>query len=160
MASINNTAIPTTTEQPEMATVRTSAAPSTAGGGGGPSVLPHKKRKTMTTDTVGGGPVKSTNREHRLAQNRKAARESRKRKKGMIEELQRSLVYFSKANASLRNEHHELTRLMLSANAALRKEVPDAAAAVPEAAPVPTTTLAQAGLASMRPGASMAGKLL
>ena len=58
---------------------------------------------------------------HRLAQNRKAARESRKRKKAMIEDLQKSLVFFSKTNAELRNQHHELTRLLLNAQSAIRK---------------------------------------
>ena len=39
-------------------------------------------------------PVKT--REQRLEQNRKAARESRKRKKVLVEELQRSVIFFSR----------------------------------------------------------------
>jgi hypothetical protein len=39
-------------------------------------------------------PVKT--REMRLEQNRKAARESRKRKKVLVEELQRSVIFFSR----------------------------------------------------------------
>ena len=40
------------------------------------------------------GPFKT--REMRLEQNRKAARESRKRKKVLVEELQRSVIFFSR----------------------------------------------------------------
>jgi hypothetical protein len=74
------------------------------------AVVPIKKKPTLEAKV------------HRLAQNRKAARESRKRKKAMIEDLQKSLVFFSKNNAGLRNENHELTRLLLNAQAALRRE--------------------------------------
>lgn len=54
-------------------------------------------------------------REVRLEQNRKAARESRRRKKNMIEELQRSVVFFSRANSSLKQQNDELTRLLVQA---------------------------------------------
>jgi hypothetical protein len=57
----------------------------------------------------------------RLDQNRKAARESRKRKKVMIEELQRSLVFFSKANAALKHKNDDLARLLVAAHAELAK---------------------------------------
>jgi hypothetical protein len=57
----------------------------------------------------------------RLDQNRKAARESRKRKKVMIEELQRSLVFFSKANAALKQKNDDLERLLVAAHAELAK---------------------------------------
>uniref|UniRef100_A0A8J9SN82 BZIP domain-containing protein n=1 Tax=Phaeodactylum tricornutum TaxID=2850 RepID=A0A8J9SN82_PHATR len=54
-------------------------------------------------------------REIRLEQNRKAARESRRRKKVMIEELQRSVIFFSRANGTLKQQNDELTRLLMQA---------------------------------------------
>lgn len=56
-------------------------------------------------------------REVRLEQNRKAARESRRRKKVMIEELQRSVVFFSRANSTLKQQNDELQRMLLQAQA-------------------------------------------
>lgn len=56
-------------------------------------------------------------REIRLEQNRKAARESRRRKKVMIEELQRSVIFFSRANNALKTSNEELTRLLMQAQA-------------------------------------------
>jgi len=60
-------------------------------------------------------PVAQKAREVRLEQNRKAARESRRRKKVMIEELQRSVIFFSRANGTLKQQNDELTRLLLQA---------------------------------------------
>ena len=57
----------------------------------------------------------------RLAQNRKAARESRRRKKALVEELQRSLVFFSRTNAALKQQNEELTRRLLEAHSVLTK---------------------------------------
>jgi hypothetical protein len=54
-------------------------------------------------------------REIRLEQNRKAARESRRRKKIMIEELQRSVIFFSRANSTLKQQNEELQRLLVQA---------------------------------------------
>lgn len=56
-------------------------------------------------------------REVRLEQNRKAARESRRRKKVMIEELQRSVIFFSRANGTLKQQNDEITRLLMQAQA-------------------------------------------
>merc|ERR1712107_368632 len=56
-------------------------------------------------------------REVILEQNRKAARESRRRKKIMIEELQRSVIFFSRANATLKQQNDELQRMLLTAQA-------------------------------------------
>jgi len=56
-------------------------------------------------------------RQIRLEQNRKAARESRRRKKVMIEELQRSVIFFSRANTTLKQQNDELHRLLLQAQA-------------------------------------------
>lgn len=55
-------------------------------------------------------------RETRLEQNRKAARESRRRKRIMLEELQRSVIFFSRANGALKQQNDELTRLLMQAN--------------------------------------------
>jgi len=60
-------------------------------------------------------PPVSKAREVRLEQNRKAARESRRRKKIMIEELQRSVIFFSRANLSLKQQNDELHRLLVQA---------------------------------------------
>ena len=54
-------------------------------------------------------------RETRLEQTRKAARESRRRKKVMIEELQRSVIFFSRANATLKTQNEEFQRLLIQA---------------------------------------------
>eukprot|EP00562_Extubocellulus_spinifer_P002069 CAMPEP_0178481804 /NCGR_PEP_ID=MMETSP0696-20121128/6403_1 /TAXON_ID=265572 /ORGANISM="Extubocellulus spinifer, Strain CCMP396" /LENGTH=343 /DNA_ID=CAMNT_0020109293 /DNA_START=585 /DNA_END=1616 /DNA_ORIENTATION=+ len=56
-------------------------------------------------------------REVRLEQNRKAARESRRRKKTMIEELQRSVMFFSRTNATLKQQNDEFQRLLIQAQA-------------------------------------------
>lgn len=54
-------------------------------------------------------------REVRLEQNRKAARESRRRKKVLIEELQRSVIFFSRANGTLKQQNEELQRMLTQA---------------------------------------------
>ena len=60
-------------------------------------------------------PPMSKAREIRLEQNRKAARESRKRKKIMVEELQRSVIFFTRANTTLKQQNEELERHLLQA---------------------------------------------
>lgn len=56
-------------------------------------------------------------REIRLEQNRKAARESRRRKKVMIEELQRSVIFFSRANSTLKQQNEDLSRMLIQSQA-------------------------------------------
>jgi hypothetical protein len=51
---------------------------------------------------------KVLSRKNRLEQNRKAARESRRRKKLMVDELQRSVIFFTRANALLRQKNSDL----------------------------------------------------
>ncbi|GAX14971.1 hypothetical protein FisN_12Lu399 [Fistulifera solaris] len=51
---------------------------------------------------------KELSRKNRLEQNRKAARESRRRKKLMVDELQRSVIFFTRANALLRQQNTDL----------------------------------------------------
>lgn len=112
-------------------------------------------------------------RQHRLAQNRKAARESRKRKKAMVEDLQRSLVFFSKANAALRIEYQDLTRRVLTAHAELSKlglPIPELVPSTKKSsagsacgAIVPTVVAAATldsvvALPLMEPGATMQGE--
>ena len=62
----------------------------------------------------------SKSRESRLQQNRKAARDSRKRKKEMIEELQRSLIFFSRSNAALKQQNDYLTRRLIEAQTTIQ----------------------------------------
>ena len=84
-------------------------------------------------------------REIRLDQNRKAARESRRRKKTMIEELQRSVIFFSRANGTLKQQNDELSRLLMQAQAQISamgasgQPAPAAPAAQVPAAVAPTT---------------------
>eukprot|EP00977_Amphora_coffeiformis_P021594 scaffold9519_cov183-Amphora_coffeaeformis.AAC.10 len=56
--------------------------------------------------------MKVRKRKERLEQNRISARESRKRKKTMIEELQRTVITLSKENKEL-NERNETLRRQL-----------------------------------------------
>eukprot|EP00804_Cyclotella_cryptica_P007203 CCRYP_009743-RA/>CCRYP_009743-RA protein AED:0.03 eAED:0.03 QI:462/1/1/1/1/1/2/609/329 len=63
-------------------------------------------------------PVKT--REMRLEQNRKAARESRRRKKVLVEELQRSVIFFSRANGTLRTQNEEMEQMLLQAQAQIQ----------------------------------------
>jgi len=65
-------------------------------------------------------PPMSKAREIRLEQNRKAARESRRRKKVMIEELQRSVIFFSRANGTLKQQNDELSRLLMQAQSQIQ----------------------------------------
>lgn len=89
-----------------------------------PSAVPRESEsfapaaKKQTTDR---------SRALRLEQNRKAARESRRRKKAMIEELQRSLMFFSKANEHLKQQNELMTRQLLEGHnklASMGKPVP------------------------------------
>jgi len=63
--------------------------------------------------------MKSKKRKERLEQNRISARESRKRKKTMIEELQRTVITLSRENKDLNDT-----------NAALRKQLMELATKV------------------------------
>lgn len=69
-----------------------------------PNNTPGHKRK----------PARSENesREIRLEQNRVAARESRKRKKKMVEDLQQSIIFYTRANALLKQQNEYMQRLI------------------------------------------------
>ena len=87
-------------------------------------ILSQEKKNINTTMTVedksetSGPPgetdeeMKARKRKERLEQNRISARESRKRKKTMIEELQRTVITLSKENKEL-NERNETLRRQL-----------------------------------------------
>jgi bZIP transcription factor len=81
-----------------------------------PAAVPTTTTATADdADSSAAKPVHSKVREVRLDQNRKAARESRRRKKVMIEELQRSVIFFSRANGTLKQQNDDLTRLLMQA---------------------------------------------
>eukprot|EP00980_Cylindrotheca_fusiformis_P030778 scaffold25411_cov152-Cylindrotheca_fusiformis.AAC.5 len=98
-------------------------------------VIPLKKRtvesateetgaQSSSNDPSSAGSKKRTpeqSRALRLAQNRKAARESRRRKKALVEDLQRSLVFFSRTNANLKQQNDDLTRRLLESHTILAK---------------------------------------
>mmetsp|Transcript_32125 Transcript_32125/g.72852 ORF Transcript_32125/g.72852 Transcript_32125/m.72852 type:complete len:306 (-) Transcript_32125:127-1044(-) len=63
-------------------------------------------------------------RHARLESNRKAARESRRRKKVLVEELQRSVLFFTKANANLKAKNEQLERLLSEARARVDSKSP------------------------------------
>jgi hypothetical protein len=66
-------------------------------------------------DDVGGlpGDPKTKKRKERLEQNRVSARESRKRKKTMIEELQRTVITLSRENKDLNGRNEQLRRNLM-----------------------------------------------
>ncbi len=97
-------------------------------------------------------------REIRLEQNRKAARESRRRKKVMIEELQRSVIFFSRANGTLKQQNDDLTRLLMQAQAQV--SIIESGSKVPSASVVPQVTDTRIPLAApSASAAAMAGTL-
>jgi predicted RNase H-like nuclease (RuvC/YqgF family) len=57
--------------------------------------------------------VKERKRRERLEQNRISARESRKRKKTMIEELQRTVIGLSRDNKDLNDRNESLRRQLM-----------------------------------------------
>ena len=63
-------------------------------------------------------------REIRLAQNRKAARDSRKRKKNMVTELQRTVTYYARANLALRQQNEILENYLNNAILQIRSLYP------------------------------------
>ena len=126
-------------------------------------ILPKTKEHEAAEALISTKPVKpmSKAREIRLEQNRKAARESRRRKKVMVEELQRSVIFFSRANGTLKQQNDELSRLLIEAQekvAALGgKKGPASkkAKTASKAAAAASTVVASAPLPEMQPGATM-----
>lgn len=85
-------------------------------------------------------PPMSKAREVRLEQNRKAARESRRRKKVMVEELQRSVIFFTRANSTLKSQNEELERLLLHAQSQVQAFEKDQKPQAPVASNVATAS--------------------
>lgn len=103
-------------------------------------VAPPPAKKARTSRSKKGGDIP---REKRLEQNRKAAIESRRRKKVMVDELKRSVHFYTKANTSLKSQNADLERQLLMAKQAIlfKKEKADSkAASVKPAAPVLSNT--------------------
>jgi bZIP transcription factor. len=65
--------------------------------------------------------VKERKRRERLEQNRISARESRKRKKTMIEELQRTVIGLSRDNKDLNDRNESLRRQLMDLGTKVRK---------------------------------------
>ena len=61
--------------------------------------------------------AKARKRKERLEQNRISARESRKRKKTMIEELQRTVITLSRENKDLNERNENLRRQLMEIGA-------------------------------------------
>ena len=59
-------------------------------------------------------------RKERLEQNRLSARESRKRKKQMIEELQRTVITLSRDNKELNDKNEQLRRQLMDIGTKVR----------------------------------------
>lgn len=64
---------------------------------------------------------KTNKRKERLEQNRISARESRKRKKTMIEELQRTVITLSRENKDLNERNEQLRRQLMEIGTKVRK---------------------------------------
>ena len=111
----------------------------------------HKPEEVILT-TYSNGPTASAAskkaRETRLEQNRKAARESRRRKKVMIEDLQRSVIFFSRANGALKHQNDDLTRLLMQAQAQVSVIESNSATTNTTAAPAPFATAAPTPVAT------------
>lgn len=66
---------------------------------------------------------KARKRKDRLEQNRISARESRKRKKTMIEELQRTVITLSRDNKELNDRNESLRRELMEIGAKVRPDL-------------------------------------
>ncbi len=64
--------------------------------------------------------IKRRKRKERLEQNRISARESRKRKKTMIEELQRTVITLSRENKDLNERNEQLRRNLMEIGTKVR----------------------------------------
>lgn len=132
-----------------------------------------KKMKT-DHDGVSKKATPSKGRMLRLEQNRRAAKESRRRKKTLIEDLQRSVIFFSRANQTIQQQNQDLSRLLMQAQtqvamiessgekqsatgtATTSVSVPPAPATLPG---TPAPPAADAGVPASAAAAAMAGTL-
>ena len=97
--------------QPELKIVKTFVVPFETAGFVLPGVTQPTAHSSPTTH-----PSQEV-RQKRLERNRLAARESRRRRKAMVAELQRSVNVFVRANGTLKKQNHDLERLITQAQA-------------------------------------------
>ena len=69
------------------------------------------------------GDLKASKRKERLEQNRISARESRKRKKTMIEELQRTVITLSRENKDLNDRNEQLRGQLIELGSKVSRRV-------------------------------------
>jgi hypothetical protein len=79
------------------------------------SLQPGERRENETEEEA-----KARKRKERLEQNRISARESRKRKKTMIEELQRTVITLSRENKDLNERNESLRRQLVEIGGKVR----------------------------------------
>ena len=79
------------------------------------SLQPGDRRENETEEEA-----KARKRKERLEQNRISARESRKRKKTMIEELQRTVITLSRENKDLNERNESLRRQLVEIGGKVR----------------------------------------
>ena len=79
------------------------------------SLQPGDRRENETEEEA-----KTRKRKERLEQNRISARESRKRKKTMIEELQRTVITLSRENKDLNERNESLRRQLVEIGGKVR----------------------------------------
>jgi len=109
-AVFNGAAIPAIRIQPPY-------APQYGVGAAAAVVAAASPKKGAATSKKKSKPNDSAKVQARLEANRKAARESRRRKKVLVEELQRSVIFFSRANGQLKQKNEELERMFIQAQA-------------------------------------------
>lgn len=81
-------------------------------------VMDHQQQDTLSESNLvdesqDSEEVQARKRKERLEQNRISARESRKRKKSMIEELQRTVITLSRENKDLNERNESLRRQLM-----------------------------------------------
>jgi predicted RNase H-like nuclease (RuvC/YqgF family) len=84
--------------------------------------VPEEERMSDSDDEP--DDVKERKRRERLEQNRISARESRKRKKTMIEELQRTVIGLSRDNKEMNDRNESLRRQLMELGTKV-SEIPD-----------------------------------
>jgi bZIP transcription factor len=85
---------------------------------------PNDNLGPLADDEEIGPDGKRNKRKERLEQNRISARESRKRKKTMIEELQRTVITLSRDNKDLNDRNEALRRQLMEIGTKVRSYIP------------------------------------
>lgn len=81
-----------------------------------------KKAEDGGGDDAAASDLKQRKRKERLEQNRLSARESRKRKKSMIEELQRTVITLSRENKELNERNEQFRKQLMEIGAKVRAD--------------------------------------